>query len=72
MQQLQLKWDKKLKKFLRDKKVLTKFRLNFNNGNIKFTGIFHVNAIDSSFAWRFTPEGHKFWSALSDEFNKLK
>ena len=33
-------------------------------------GFSNYNAISSAFTWGNTPEGHTFWSEISEEFNK--
>ena len=33
-------------------------------------GFSNYNAISSAFTWSNTPEGHTFWSEISEEFNK--
>lgn len=64
-----------LKKFLRDNKVLTRFKLNCNNYSRGFTGIgdaldkeYENYTIGDSFIWADTPEGHEFWAELERKF----
>lgn len=65
----------RLKKFLRDNKVLTRFRLNCRNCSNGFTGIGYAldtknkhYSIGDGFIWADTPEGHKFWAELERKF----
>lgn len=65
----------RLKKFLRDNKVLTRFRLNCRNSKEGFTGIgsaldrkYKNYSIGGGFIWADTPEGHKFWAELERKF----
>lgn len=59
----------KLEKFLRDKKVLTKFKKNAIN--IGLLPNWRIHDIISAFDWYNTPEGIEFWMELNDEFEKL-
>lgn len=65
----------RLKKFLRDNKVLTRFKLNCRNYNEGFTGIGYAldnkckhYSIGGGFIWADTPEGHEFWGKLERKF----
>ncbi len=64
---------RKLKKFLRKKKVLRKYKRNTKN-NTKhvergFQKHLYTNIWDA-FSWEDTPEGFDFWGGLDDLFEK--
>ena len=72
---------KKLKKFLRDNKVLTKFKLNCRNCGSSIYSYNFGYALDrkyeyygigAGFIWSDTPEGHKFWEDLQRKFEELQ
>lgn len=64
---------KRLKNFLRSKKLLTRFKLNSRNC---ITGIdtpfISGKYISSYFIWSGTPEGHDFWKNIDREFDSLR
>jgi len=58
-------FDLKLENFLRKEKVMTKFKKNI----VKQRGTnYFASHISRAFIWDESPEGLKFWSALSDKF----
>ena len=59
----------KLEKFLRDKKVLIKFKKNTINSG--FSTDWTMHNIIAAFNWDDTPEGIDFWMEINDEFEKL-
>lgn len=60
--------DRKLKKFLRNNKVLTKFKLNCKNIENGMSLGEGVSCIGSAFVWSKSPEGREFWSNLEYRF----
>jgi len=58
-----------LEKFLREKRVLTRFKKNIKNYH-KREITSHARSIGSAFIWDETNEGQIFWSRLDDEFKE--
>ncbi len=60
------KKNKALKKFLKERGALTRFRKNCIK--VEQIGTTEGNMM-GFFVWKGTPEGHKYWSDLHEEFN---
>jgi len=59
-----------LEKFLREKRVLTRFKKNVKNYRKgKITAVY-ARSIGSAFIWYETSEGQDFWNDLHDEFEE--
>lgn len=64
------KRSKQLKKFLRDRKLLTRFKLNTQTIRTPFSFGVNYSSIGSAFVWKGTPEGYDFWSDLDYKFEE--
>jgi len=69
----------KFEKFLREKRVLTKFRRNLKSNKYNTTTIKALaereggitgDVIWECFTWEDTPEGHTYWKALARKWQK--
>ena len=61
--------NKKLKNFLRSKKLLTRYKLNCSNDSNPLTeNKFNLDCISKAFIFDDTIEGHDFWIKLAEEF----
>ena len=49
------------------KKNVIKQKTLYKLSNVDF---FNGRFIDKSFSWRYTKEGHHFWSLLNEEYHK--
>lgn len=69
-----------IEKFLTKKGCLKEFIDNYNNHDgseaknlsdifIKYKRVSLRNLISQGFAWRRTPQGHKYWALINDEYS---
>lgn len=67
MSKRKVKMTKELEKFLKSKRVYTKFCKNVEMHNPGY----EVQLISLGFSWGDSPEGHKFWDKLDAEFDSI-
>jgi len=68
---IELEIEQSLKKFLREKRVLTKFKKNIKKCLTKSIETYYITNINFPFHWSDTEEGHNFWSNLDKQFSTI-